>query len=87
MTSIPPTPGRRYDGRMSDPFDDPLAVAQANFLLTRNLLKYLYISGKFGDGELSSLLAGTIESAEVGGQAAAAEVLRGLRVDLDAYEV
>ena len=71
---------------MPDPFNDPLAVAQANFLLTRNLLKYLYISGKFEDGELSSLLGGTIESAEAGGHKAAAEVLRGLRVDLNAYE-
>ena len=71
---------------MSDPFDDPLAVAQANFLLTRNLLRYLYISGKFEDGELAGLLAGTIESAEASGRPNAAEVLRGLRVNLDAYE-
>lgn len=72
---------------MSDPFDDPKAVAQATFLLTRNLLKYLYISGKFDDGELSGLLNGTIQAAEAGGRLDAAEVLRGLRVDLDAYEV
>ena len=72
---------------MADPFDDPLAVAQANFLLTRNLLQYLYISDKFDDGELSSLIEGTIQSAEAGGQAAAAVVLRGLRNDLKAYEI
>lgn len=72
---------------MSEPFDDPAAVAQASFLLTRSLLKYLHMSDKFEDGELSSLLAGTIEAAEAGGQGPAAEVLRGLRVDLDAYEV
>lgn len=72
---------------MSEPFDDPLAVAQANFLLTRNLLKYLYISGKFEVGDLSSLIGGTIEAAEAGGQDAAAELLRGLRFDLDAYDV
>ena len=72
---------------MADPFDDPLAVAQANFLLTRNLLQFLYISDKFDDGELSSLVEGTIQSAEAGGQAAAAEVLRGLRYYLKAYEI
>ena len=72
---------------MADPFDDPLAVAQANFLLTRNLLKYLYISGKLDEGELSSLLDGTITSAESGNHLDAAEVLRGLRYDLKAYEI
>lgn len=72
---------------MVDPFDDPVAVGQANFLLVRNLLKYLYVSGKFSDGELSSLLAGTIDAAENGGRAAAAEVLRGLRHDLQAYDL
>jgi hypothetical protein len=72
---------------MADSFDDPLAVAQANFLLTRNLLKFLYISGKFKDGELSSLIGGTIDSAEASGKQPAAEVLRGLRHDLDAYDL
>ena len=70
---------------MADPFDDPLAVAQANFLLTRNLLKYLYISDRIGDRDLASLLGGTIQAAESGGQLAAAEVLRGLRYNLQAY--
>lgn len=72
---------------MADPFDDPLAVAQANFLMLRNLLKFMYISGKFADGELSSLMDGTIKAAETGGRDGAAEVLRGLRHDLQAYEL
>lgn len=70
---------------MADEFNDPLAVAQANFLLTRNLLKFLYISDRIGDRELAGLLEGTIQSAEAGGQLNAAELLRGLRYDLQAY--
>jgi hypothetical protein len=50
-------------------------------------LKHLYISGKFDDGEISGLLNGTIQAAETGGRFDAAKVLRGLRGDLDAYEV
>lgn len=72
---------------MADPFHDPLAVAQANFLLTRNLLKFMFISGKIDEGELASLLEGTISAAETGGQEGAAEVMRGLRHDLQAYEL
>lgn len=70
---------------MSDPFNDPLAVAQANFLLTRNLLKFLYLSDKIDDAELAALLSGTIDAAEAGGQMDAAELLRGLRYHLGAY--
>ncbi len=70
-----------------DPFEDPQAVAHAMFFMMRNLLKYLYISGKFEDGELSTLIAGTIEAAEASERYAAAEVLRGLRYDLDAYKI
>jgi len=69
------------------PLDDALAVAQANFHLTRNLLKWLYITGQFKDGELSRLLDGTIESAEASGHEPAGEVLRGLRVYLNAYDL
>ncbi|MBC6981302.1 hypothetical protein [Caulobacter sp. 17J80-11] len=72
---------------MTNEFDDATAVAQANFLLTRNLLKYLYVSGKFEDGELSALLDGSIKAAEGSSKPAAAEVLRGLRVDLNAYDL
>ena len=67
---------------MSDALDDPVAVAQANFLLTRNLLKFLYISDKIDDGDLWALLDGTIQAAEAGGKLAAAELLRSLRWDL-----
>ena len=72
---------------MADPFDDPLAVAQANFLLTRNLLKHLYITDKIADGELSALMDGTIKAAEKSDKQDAAEILRGLRYDLKAYEI
>jgi len=72
---------------MADPFEDPLAVAQANFLLTRNLLKHLYITDKLTDGELSALMEGTIKAAENSGKQGAAEILRGLRNDLKAHEI
>jgi hypothetical protein len=45
-------------------FQNPLALAQANHILLRNLLKYLYISGKFQDGELTDLLRGSVEAAK-----------------------
>lgn len=70
---------------MSDPFGDPLAVAQANFFLLRNLLKWMVIEGPMEPDRLAALLGGTIEAAEASGKLDAAEVLRGLRYDLNAY--
>jgi hypothetical protein len=68
-----------------EPFKDPNAVAYANFFLLRGLMKALVITGPLEFRELCNMLEGTIESAEKSGHRDAAEVIRGLRFDLDAY--
>lgn len=71
---------------MTEPFDDPLAVAQANFFMLRNLLKWLVMEGPMEPDRLAALLCGTIKAAETSGKVDAAEILRGLRHDLNAYD-
>lgn len=70
---------------MEDPFKDPAAVAYANFFLLRGMIKALVITGPMEFQTLCDMLEGTIEAAEASGHRDAAEVLRGLRLDLDAY--
>lgn len=67
---------------MADSFQDPLAVAHANFYLLRNLIKYLVIEGPMEVERMAALLDGTIVSAEASGDGEAAKVLEGLRADL-----
>lgn len=67
---------------MSDTFSDPLALAQANFHMLRNVIKWLVIEGPLEVDRLDALMKATIDNANEIGHPAAADILTKLHADL-----